>query len=85
MTIQQSSSKSRSTPRRVIRPETGWKRAGFSPATFWRRAKSDPKFPRLFRLGHGSRAVGMYEDEFEAWLAHYADLQVQAGNSTREQ
>ena len=59
-------------PRQVIRPKEVCRRSGFSSATFWRRKKNDPTFPRLFTLGTG-RAVGMFEDEFEAWLDHCAN------------
>ena len=60
-------------PRQVIRPKTVMQRAGISPATFWRRVKNDPNFPTVFALGSGSRAVGIFEDEFEAWLDHCAN------------
>ena len=55
--------------RRIIRPQTAMNRAGISRTTFWRRVKSDPTFPKPFRLGTGARAVGMFEDEFDSWLA----------------
>jgi len=55
-------------PRQVIRPKTVMQRAGISPATFWRRVKNDPNFPKVFPLGSESRAVGVFEDEFNAWL-----------------
>jgi len=59
-------------PRQVIRPKEVCRRSGFSAATFWRRTKNDPNFPHLFPLGTG-RAVGMFEDEFEAWLDYCAN------------
>jgi len=62
-------------PRQVIRPKTVMRRAGISPATFWRRVKNDPTFPKIFPLGEASRAVGVFEDEFEKWLNHCANNQ----------
>lgn len=56
------------TAHRVLRVRQACQVAQISPATFWRRVKNDPFFPKPFPLGAHSRAVGIDADEFDAWL-----------------
>jgi len=67
------------TPRRIIRPKEACRRGGFSYATFWRRVKNDPSFPKVFPIGQGGRAVGQFEQEFDDWLARCGRLGNQDG------
>lgn len=46
---------------------------GMNRITIWRRTKTDPTFPRPFKLGSGrTAAVGFIAAEIEAWIARQA-------------
>ncbi len=45
--------------------------AGMSPATIYRRAKNDPSFPRLVRLG--TRCTRIRAGDLTSWLASKAE------------
>jgi predicted DNA-binding transcriptional regulator AlpA len=46
-----------------------WKRLDISKASWYRRQKTDPTFPRLYKiLGDDCRAVGADEAELEAFM-----------------
>lgn len=45
--------------------------AGLSPATLYRRAKSDPSFPKLVRMG--SRCTRIRAGDLTKWLASKAE------------
>lgn len=51
----------------VLRPKQGAAYCGFSIATWWRKAKTDPDFPRQFKIGPNSTAV--MRADLDAWLA----------------
>jgi predicted DNA-binding transcriptional regulator AlpA len=55
------------TPRRFVR--SPWTRLDASKASWYRWQKLDPKFPPLRKLVEGGRAVGVFEDELEAFLS----------------
>lgn len=57
------------TTHRVLRVRQACQVAQISAATFWRRVKNDPLFPKPFPLGMNARAVGIDADEFDTWLA----------------
>jgi predicted DNA-binding transcriptional regulator AlpA len=61
--------------RRFVR--SPWTRYGFSKATWYRWAKSDPTLPKLYKLG--PCAVGSDEDEI---AAHQAALKSAATSET---
>jgi len=59
---------------KILRPKQAAAYCGFSVATLW--AKTNPKnrrhdasFPKPFKLGNGSRAVGILKDDLDAWIA----------------
>ena len=43
--------------------------AGISPSTIYRTAAADPTFPKLIRLGGGSRCTRIRAGDLRAWLA----------------
>ena len=51
----------------IERPRVAASKLGFSLATFWRRVKEDPDFPKLVRLGPNS--VGLIQAERVAMRA----------------
>lgn len=50
----------------VLRPKQGATYIGASVPTFWRYAKHDPTFPRVFKIGPNASAV--MREELDAWL-----------------
>jgi|LSQX01.3.fsa_nt_gb predicted DNA-binding transcriptional regulator AlpA len=50
----------------VLRPKQGAAYIGMSLPSFWRIAKDDPTFPRLFKIGPNSTAV--MRADLDAWL-----------------
>ena len=58
---------------RILRYSDLEARLGINRITIWRRAKSDPCFPKPIRLG-GSKtaAVGFLESEVDEWVAQQA-------------
>lgn len=58
---------SASTKRRVIRPKQFAEKYGIGLSSFWRHVKTDPTFPRPFKLS--SRTTAIDEDEADAWYA----------------
>ncbi len=51
----------------ALAPRQAAARGSFSLPTFWRLKKSDPTFPRVFKVSPGRSAV--LTADFDAWLA----------------
>lgn len=51
---------------RTLRPAAAAAKIGVSPSTLWAWAKSDPEFPRPFKLGQNCTAF--FEHEIDAFL-----------------
>ena len=59
------------TPRRILAIKTILDRVPYSRTTVWRKSR-DPKDPFPAAVDIGPNRTGIYEDEFEAWLAGLA-------------
>jgi prophage regulatory protein len=53
-------------PEALLTMQTASKVAGLSPDTLYRRAKSDPSFPKLIRIG--ARCTRIRAGDLTAWL-----------------
>ncbi len=60
-----------SQPRRILSIKTIMGRAPLSRTTIWRKSR-DPEDPFPSTVEIGPNRTGIYEDEFEAWLAGLA-------------
>lgn len=59
-------------PRRVHRPARAAEKLGVSVATFYRLARTDPRFPRLHKLSE--RVTVVYDDELDAFISGSAKV-----------
>ena len=59
------------TPRRILAIKTILDRVPYSRTTVWRKSR-DPDDPFPAAVDIGPNRTGIYEDEFEAWLAGLA-------------
>ncbi len=69
-------SRDQTTSRRTIRPAQGAAKLGVSLPSFWRYARTDPSFPKLFKLTPSVTVA--YEDELDAWVASRRDAALPA-------
>ncbi len=53
--------------KRVVRIKSICQMTGCSPATIWRWVKTDPAFPKPFKLGPNS--TGWDDSEIDRWLS----------------
>jgi predicted DNA-binding transcriptional regulator AlpA len=55
--------------KQVVRPATAARLLDVSLSTFWRRARTDPSFPKPFKLGGpSSRTTVVDADELSRWV-----------------
>lgn len=59
----------------VLRPRQQWQRWGVSRSTYYKARSEDPRFPPQFSLTAGGRAVGTFEEDFDAYLQAKAEEQ----------
>ena len=50
----------------LLRPKQAAQYLGIGIATFWRLAKNDESFPRVFKIGAQSSAV--YKADLDGWI-----------------
>jgi predicted DNA-binding transcriptional regulator AlpA len=56
-------------PKLAIRPAEVANRLSISVASVWRKVDRDPKFPKPFKLGEGTRATFFDPEELEGFVA----------------
>ncbi len=52
----------------ALRPRQQWMHMGVSRSTYYATRKSDPQFPKLFKLNEHGRAVFAFEGDLNAYL-----------------